>query len=175
MMRVFAAKDPTRVRQVHELLSQNNIKTVTRGDQLSARAARFREVWPSVWIEDDSDADRTMKLLADINPKTELCHVAWNCKACGSLNQSGSTRCLSCIERAGAKRKARQQTALNSAILLLKLSAGFFVAFLIAVMLAPHLPGEANQRGADVFGIVACVAWIVILIWAMLEFSRQAE
>jgi len=175
MLRVFAAPDIARVHGIREMLAKNEIPAVVRGDKLSEQLPSYKEIWPSVWIERETDAARALKLLAEVNPKNELCNLAWACIDCGSSNPAGSALCHSCLERQTLQHTARVNSAQASAALLLKISAAFFFAFLIAYNLSPRLIGWENQHGADVFAILSCVSSIVLVIWALLEFSRTPQ
>jgi hypothetical protein len=175
MLRIFAAPDVTRVHAIKDLLTRNEIPAVVRGDKPLENLhghKSHKEVWPSVWLKDKTDVERAMKLLAEVNPRNELCNIAWTCKDCGAQNPAGTGLCHSCLEDQQWKAPGLN-AAQRSALLLLKISAAFFAAFIIASnFVVPRLVGQA-QHGTEFFAMLSCIASIVIAVWAMREYARD--
>ena len=175
MLRLFAAPDVARVHSIRDLLGKHEIPAVVRGDKASERQARFKEVWPSVWIEQDTDAVHAMKLISSINAKDECCNKAWTCKRCSSLNPAGTAHCYTCIEREGEQRKERLKAAQASALLLVKIAAAFFIAFIVALILLEHFRDKETEQGLFTFAGISFITSIVLVFWAVLEFNRKPE
>ena len=99
MKKVYESQDYTRVGYFQSILEEEGIRTTIKNYGASAAMGElpFTEVFPELWILDDGQFDRAMKLVREEldtppTPSTE----EWKCPRCGSTVDAGFTKCWKC-------------------------------------------------------------------------------
>ena len=96
--KVFVSQSLIEVESLKEVLEQAGIPNTVKNQATSMLAGEipFAEVFPELWILDDSDYDRATRLLND------WCHggihevSSWTCPGCGETHGSEFTSCWNC-------------------------------------------------------------------------------
>jgi hypothetical protein len=100
LRKLYIAKNPADAHLLKGLLEGENIEAEVRGEFLYGVRGEVpitQDTCPSVWVMDNSDYDRAMKLVSTfregdpLNPECE----AWCC-SCGEENENQFSECWSC-------------------------------------------------------------------------------
>lgn len=102
MKRVFVARHPIEAHLVLGILESEGIVAEVRGEALSWALGEIpitMDSLPSVWVLDDSQADRAAALVIRYEQKHEPLQTTgrqWRCPECGEMIDPQFTSCWQC-------------------------------------------------------------------------------
>ncbi len=99
MKRVFSSLNVAMVKHLKNVLENNGIECVVKGEFLSGAMGEIplTEAWSELWVVDDARNDEATKLLRDGIPD-EAMRDPWSCR-CGEESGGQFTECWSCGTR----------------------------------------------------------------------------
>jgi hypothetical protein len=97
MKRVFASLSLPDVHHARNLLASVGIRAQVKNEMLASAIGQlpFTDCQPEVWVEDDADAERAAKLLADGPLRPADKGKGWQCQ-CGEIQEAQFTQCWRC-------------------------------------------------------------------------------
>ncbi len=97
MKRVYASLSLPDVHHAMNLLASVGIRAQVRNEMLASAIGQlpFTDCQPEVWVEDDADAERAARLLADGPLRRADKGKAWQCR-CGEIQEAQFTQCWRC-------------------------------------------------------------------------------
>jgi len=111
MKKVYTAKDPVDAHLLKGALEGENIQSTVHGEFLWSTRGEVpitTDTCPSVWVTDDADYERAMKLVRDFQSQemiTDIESEEWKCDNCNEMNGGQFSECWQC----GAERNQGQQ------------------------------------------------------------------
>ncbi|MFA7620195.1 MAG: DUF2007 domain-containing protein [Thiohalomonadaceae bacterium] len=99
MILVYAAPTMFMVAHVRNLLEAEGIDCHVRNEFLSAGAGELppTEVWPEVWVVDDTQAERARQLIAEATRDGGTGPMdTWQCPVCGEHVDGNFGQCWKC-------------------------------------------------------------------------------
>ena len=98
MKQVHVAKHPAEAHLIRGMLEAEGVRAEVRGDQLYGAFGEL-PVLPTVWIVDESLAERADRLVVDFLRGTaaqRYGHERWTCAHCGEMLEGQFTTCWQC-------------------------------------------------------------------------------
>lgn len=96
--RVYSAQSALTVGNLRNLLVREGIESEVRIPFLAAASGDLpmTECWSELWILDDGDLERAMKLInASLEPGTQA-YASWKCAECGEEVEGQFEACWNC-------------------------------------------------------------------------------
>jgi hypothetical protein len=97
MKRVYASLSLPDVHHARNLLVSVGIRATVRNEMLASAIGQlpFTDCQPEVWVEDDADAERALRLLSE-GPIRRIDKArVWQC-GCGEIQEAQFTQCWRC-------------------------------------------------------------------------------
>lgn len=80
-----------------DFLDQEGIATVIVGDHLSGAVGELpADIFPTLWVLDDSDLERAVRITATFFNRSPVSGKAWMCPVCGEDIDGGFEICWNC-------------------------------------------------------------------------------
>ena len=98
MKQIYVAKHPTEAHLVKGMLEAEGVRAEVKGDQLYGAFGEL-PVLPTVWIFDDTLAERADRLVIEFLHGTaaqRYGHERWGCVGCGEILEGQFTACWKC-------------------------------------------------------------------------------
>lgn len=98
MKKVFVHIDFTRVGHLQSVLEEAGIRSFIKNQGASVGMGEipYFEVWPELWIVDDEDYGRAVRLIAELREASIDPVEAWTCPRCGTRVETGFGECWNC-------------------------------------------------------------------------------
>ena len=97
MRKLYEAADAFEARWLADWLRQRGVPNVVLGDALAGAAGQLpANVFPVVWLVNDSDRYRAERLLEEFFRDAEGAAGPWRCPACGEKVEAGFDLCWNC-------------------------------------------------------------------------------
>jgi hypothetical protein len=102
MKRVFAVDNVTEAQIVRGLLAASGLDAIVQDEHMAGMGGKMAvvEVWPSVWILDDSAEAEARQIVADYESKrtqpAAAAGTGWRCAQCGQQLEQQFTACWAC-------------------------------------------------------------------------------
>jgi hypothetical protein len=98
MKKIFFHPDFTRVDNYQLLLEARGINSFVQNKNASSILGDLphTEVWPELWIANDSDYDAAMRTIEELDAALEAKIEAWDCPKCGEAIEEGFGECWNC-------------------------------------------------------------------------------
>jgi hypothetical protein len=97
MREVYQAADRVEAQMLKDHLSQAGIATTIVGDHLSGAVGELpANIFPTLWVLDDSDLERATHLTAVFFDRPPVSGNAWQCTVCGESIDGGFEICWNC-------------------------------------------------------------------------------
>jgi hypothetical protein len=109
MKRLVVSQSLVEVESLKEFLGADGILCTIRNQQGSSLAGEvpFVEVFPELWVVNDTDFDRAKELLEEQGSGDEVERPMWACAGCGERHVGLFTACWKCGRENDAKSEAR--------------------------------------------------------------------
>lgn len=100
MKKLFSHHNPMVAGQLESLLEAQGIPCALKNHYLSGAAGELppTDCWPEVWVVEDTDYARAMKLLQGFNSEPKPGRPAWTCPHCGEWLEGQFDACWSCAQ-----------------------------------------------------------------------------
>ncbi len=97
MQRVFTAGTLVEAHLIQELLESNSIRSIVHNEHAQGAVGELpvTEVWPEVWIEDDSCIKVALSIIQGYE-SARLFELSSLCSSCGEHNPNNFELCWSC-------------------------------------------------------------------------------
>ena len=105
MKRVYTAKHPADAHMLKDLLIQNGIQAVVRGEDLfgaRGEAPLTIDTLPHVWVLDEADFDKARAIVHDYEKPAAGDVPSWRCTQCGEEVEGQFGACWNCGSAAPA-------------------------------------------------------------------------
>lgn len=98
MKKLYTHTDVIRVGHLKSLLESRGIACVVRNEYLGGGVGELpsNELWPELWIIDDSDATPARALLDEVLAEPAADAAPWQCPDCGELIEAQFGECWQC-------------------------------------------------------------------------------
>ena len=96
MKLLYTHENLTLVGNVHASLENAGIESLIKNDMLQAGRGELGvfDTWPEVWVVNETDYDRAVKILSEIQSPADL--PDWACPSCGEINGAAFALCWHC-------------------------------------------------------------------------------
>lgn len=100
MKKIYSAADTILVGHLHNVLENEGIDCWIKNQILSGAIGELppTECWPEVWLRNDEDYDRAMKIISPIITPPETDQSPWQCH-CGEMLEGQFNVCWQCGEQ----------------------------------------------------------------------------
>lgn len=97
MKRIFASLNLADVHHAKNLLDTMGIDAVIRNESLTSAIGQlpFADCQPELWITDDADAERALRMLSEGPLEAKRKSDRWQC-GCGEIAEAQFTQCWHC-------------------------------------------------------------------------------
>ena len=101
MQRVFTDCDAVLSGLIRSVLEAAGIACLLRNQYLTGALGELpvNECWPQVWVVDDDDAPRALRLIGETLPSAALGGECWDCPGCGESLEPQFRQCWQCGAR----------------------------------------------------------------------------
>lgn len=98
MKKIYEHIEYARVGHYQAILESQGIATLIKnlGAQAGAGEIPFTEVFPELWVVDDSEYDHALKLLEEYQPPDTDLLTDWTCPKCGEHVEKEFGECWNC-------------------------------------------------------------------------------
>ncbi len=98
MKKIYEHLEFARVGHFQAILESEGIATLIKNQsaQVGAGEIPFTEVFPELWVVDDNDYDRALKLLEEYQPPDTEKLTDWTCPKCGEFVEKEFGECWNC-------------------------------------------------------------------------------
>ena len=96
MKLVYTSDDYMQAGQIQSLLESNDIPCFMKNETLTGAIGELplNECWPEIWIRNDNDENKTLKLI-DLFINESKLDISWICR-CGEKIEGQFTECWKC-------------------------------------------------------------------------------
>ena len=101
MQRVYTSSDPVSAGLVLSVLEAAGIRCLLRNQYLTGALGELpvNECWPQVWVLDEADEPRALRLIAEALPRDGAQGEPWTCADCGERLEAQFQQCWQCGAR----------------------------------------------------------------------------
>ena len=101
MQRVYTSSDPVSAGLVLSVLEAAGIRCLLRNQYLTGALGELpvTECWPQVWVLDERDEQRALRLIAEALPRDGAQGEPWTCGVCGERLEAQFQQCWQCGAR----------------------------------------------------------------------------
>ncbi len=100
MKQIYIASDVVSARIICDMLNSAGLEAHIRGELLTGAAGDLPvNLFPTVWVVDDNDEDKALKLVEDFEssrPESQLFDSVWPCPDCTEVIDAQFTQCWNC-------------------------------------------------------------------------------
>jgi Putative prokaryotic signal transducing protein len=98
VQRVFSTFDPVLSGLIRSVLEAAGIPCLLRNQYLTGALGELpaTECWPQVWVLDDDDAPRALRLIGEALPSAAVEGEPWTCPGCGESLEPQFRQCWQC-------------------------------------------------------------------------------
>lgn len=100
MKKIYSAADTIQAGHIHSVLENEGVDCWIKNQSLSGGIGELppTECWPEVWLRNDEDYDRALKIISPIILPSETDQSPWQCR-CGERLEGQFNECWQCGEQ----------------------------------------------------------------------------
>ncbi|MEE9118772.1 MAG: DUF2007 domain-containing protein [Calditrichia bacterium] len=97
MKKIYSADNLIMAGHVKGLLESNSIECIIKNQNLAGAIGELPpvECWPEVWVINDEDNDRALKIVTSVITDDQTSKTAWTCD-CGETIEGQFSACWQC-------------------------------------------------------------------------------